>query len=406
LIIQNLFFCESKPGMVWLRPLLAATVCLLIACTVGGYSWIARKAASGGVSWEPVSTVDHAGDNSVEAAESPTSPAGTPNHAFEFAGQERSGRRLLIVCSTTQVADFARQVVGDRCEVRSVLAAGQDPHLYELKTGDAELVARADLCLENGWHLEGKDWMRRLATQARRPLVTCVEGIAPLAAEPEAMEAEKPEAAPATAAAPAASTAPRSHGPRSNGPRSKGPESHGPGFDPHAWLSARNAMIYVRNIRDAVKRIDPRHSAEYDARARLYLEQLEQLDRWARVELSRIPSASRVLVTSHDAFAYFCRDYGLRSAAPTGWSTGEEIGGGATPERRRETVASIRKFGVKAIFVETSVNPKAVRSIAADAGVRIGGELYSDSMGPPGSAGETYLGMMRENIITIVEALR
>lgn len=388
--------------MVWLRPLLAATVCLLIACAVGGYSWIARKAASGGVSWEPVSTVDHPGDDSVEAATAPTSTVGGSRHSTDLAGRERSGLRLLIVCSTTQVADFARQVVGDRCEVRSVLAAGQDPHLYELKTGDAELVARADLCLENGWHLEGKDWMRRLATQARRPLVTCVEGIAPLAAEPEDMAAEKPDAAPATDKAPATAAISAD----STAQRSDSSGSHGPGFDPHAWLSARNAMIYVRNIRDAVKRIDPRHAAEYDARARLYLEQLEQLDRWARVELSRIPSASRVLVTSHDAFAYFCRDYGLRSAAPTGWSTGEEIGGGATPERRRETVASIRKFGVKAIFVETSVNPKAVRSIAADAGVRIGGELYSDSMGPPGSAGETYLGMMRENIVTIVEALR
>lgn len=336
--------------MVCLRPLLALAVCLAIGATVGGYSWFARKVAQGGAS---------------------------PMAVAEASQTGRMDRRLLIVCSTTQVADFARQVVGDRCEVRSVLAAGQDPHLYELKTGDAELIARADLCLENGWHLEGKDWMRRLATQARRPLVTCLEGVTPLAAEPEGDVLAR-----------------------------GADESHGPGFDPHAWLSARNAMVYVRNIRDAIKRLDSAHAAEYDSRTRLYLEQLEQLDAWAHAEIARIPPAARVLVTSHDAFAYFCRDYGLRGAAPTGWSTGEEIGGGATAERRRETVSSIRQFGVKAIFVETSVNPKAVRAIAADAGVRIGGELYSDSMGPPGSAGETYLGMMRENIVTIVEALR
>lgn len=374
--------------MLWLRPVLAAIVCSVIACAIGGYSWFARSAAVSGGAW-PSSGHDDPGasEGGELTAGSGEAVGGSPTNTALSAAERgqrdaasRSAkRRLLIVCSTTQVADFARQVVGDRCEVRSVLAAGQDPHLYELKTGDAELVARADLCLENGWHLEGKDWMRRLATQARRPLVTCVEGIAPLAAAEEGEEAEEDDAG---------------HG------------SHGTGHDPHAWLSARNAMVYVRNIRDAVRRIDPRHAAEYDARARLYLDQLEQLDLWARKELSRIPPRSRVLVTSHDAFAYFCRAYDLRSAAPTGWSTGEEIGGGATPERRRETVASIRQFGVKAIFVETSVNPKAVRAIAADAGVRIGGELYSDSMGPPGSAGETYLGMMRENIITIVEALR
>ncbi len=406
--------------MLWLRPLLAAIVCVAIACAIGGYSWFARSAAVSGGPW-PTTGDDDPGDDDPGASEEGerNDPAGrevggspissTPSAADRGqrdAASRSAKRRLLIVCSTTQVADFARQVVGDRCEVRSVLAAGQDPHLYELKTGDAELVARADLCLENGWHLEGKDWMRRLATQARRPLVTCVEGIAPLAAEEE--EENDAGHAPPNGSDSIEPTSPAasSSAARVAGRSAAVHSSHGPGHDPHAWLSARNAMVYVRNIRDAVMRIDPRHAAEYDARARLYLDQLEQLDLWARKELSRIPPRSRVLVTSHDAFAYFCRAYGLRSAAPTGWSTGEEIGGGATPERRRATVASIRQFGVKAIFVETSVNPKAVRAIAADAGVRIGGELYSDSMGPPGSAGETYLGMMRENILTIVEALR
>ena len=98
--------------------------------------------------------------------------------------------------------------------------------------------------------------------------------------------------------------------------------------------------------------------------------------------------------------------YGFTSAAPTGWSTGQEIGAGVTPARRRRTVESIQQFGVPAIFVETSVNAKLIREIAAEAGVKIGGKLYSDSMGPPDTAGETYLGMMRENVLTIVGALK
>jgi len=275
-------------------------------------------------------------------------------------------RRLRLVCSTTQVADFARQVVGDRWEVRSILAAGQDPHLYEIKTGDAALVATADLCAENGWHLEGKEWMARLAHLAGRPLVTCVEGIEPYRLEED------------------------------------GTEVH----DPHAWFSTRNASFFVNNLLAAVSRIDPEHRDEYETRAALYLDQLQQLDAWIHRQVERIEPRERVLVTSHDAFNYYCREYGFRAAAPTGWSTGEEIGGGATPERRAQVVASIRSMGVRAIFVETSVNPKLIRVIAEEAGVRVGGELYSDSMGPPGSAGETYLGMMRENTLTIVEALR
>ncbi|MFO0867994.1 MAG: metal ABC transporter substrate-binding protein [Pirellulales bacterium] len=319
-----------------LRPILALLIAALILGIVGGYSWLVQR---------------------------------EPEIAAARDGDAERERPLRIVCSTTQVADLARQVVGDRCEVRSILAPGQDPHLYEIKTGDAELVASADLCLENGWHLEGKDWMSHLARQSRRPLVTCVTGIEPLHVEGEG-------------------------------------EGEGGGHDPHAWLTTRNATIYLQNILQAVSDLDPAHRREYAARAALYLEQLERLDRWIREQVDLIPAEQRILVTSHDAFHYFCREYGFQAAAPTGWSTGEEIGGGATPQRRREVVDSIRQFGVKSIFVETSVNPKAVRAIAEDAGVRIGGELYSDSMGPPGSAGETYLGMMRENVLTIVEALR
>jgi manganese/iron transport system substrate-binding protein len=274
--------------------------------------------------------------------------------------------RKLIVCSTTQVADFARQIAGDRWEVQSILAPGQDPHLYDTKPGDAALVAKADLCLENGWHLEGKDWMRHLAENAGKPLVTCVEGLQPL--ELTAGE-EKVK-------------------------------------DPHAWFTPRNASQFVRNITAAISNADPKNKREYEARAALYLGELRELNNWILRQLSEIPAEKRVLVTSHDAFNYFCHEYKFTAKTPAGWSTGDEVGGGVTEERRRQTLEAIRKSGVKAIFVETSVNDKMIRTIADQAGVKIGGRLYSDSMGEPGSAGETYIGMMRENVLTIIEALR
>lgn len=282
---------------------------------------------------------------------------------FSLLGQQT---KPVVVCSTTQVADFARQVVGDRMEVKCVLAAGQDPHLYEKKPGDAQLVSTADLCLENGWHLEGNDWMRKLAAQTSRPIVSCVQGCQPLQVPgvDEAMH------------------------------------------DPHAWFSCTNAAIYVRNIRDAVVELDPAHADEYRSRAALYLDQLRTLHSWIVREVNHIPVEQRVLVTSHDAFNYFCQAYGLQAATPVGWSTGKEVGAGITPQRRQETIDSIREHQVKAIFVETSVNPTMVREIAREAGVKIGGELYSDSMGAPDTAGETYIGMMRENVLTIVQSLK
>jgi manganese/iron transport system substrate-binding protein len=133
---------------------------------------------------------------------------------------------------------------------------------------------------------------------------------------------------------------------------------------------------------------------------------LRVLDSWIREQFNVIPIEKRVLVTSHDAFNYFAQEFGFKNAAPVGWSTGAELGAGMTPERRKQVVDSIRRFGVKAVFVETSVNPKLVREIARDAGVRIGGQLYSDSMGEAGTAGETYIGMMRENVLTILHGLK
>ena len=277
-----------------------------------------------------------------------------------------TGAALRIVCSTTQTADLAREIVGDRCEVMCILGPGVNPHVYQPVPGDSRLVESADVCLQNGLHLEGKNWMASLAQDnGRKPLVTCSDGVQPLDLEYEGETIK----------------------------------------DPHAWFDPRNAAIYVNNILRELVRQDPAGSAMYEARADLYLQQLRVLDGWIQKQVSVVPADRRILVTSHDAFNYFAARYGLKVRSPVGWSTGSEIGGGMTPERRRRVVSSIRTFAVPAIFVETSVNPKMIRQIAGEAGVAIGGELYSDAMGEAGSAGETYIGMMRENVITIVEAL-
>jgi manganese/iron transport system substrate-binding protein len=273
--------------------------------------------------------------------------------------------RFKLVCSTTQTADFARAIVGDHWEVVSILAPGQDPHLYEIKPGDAQIVASADLCVENGWHLEGNDWMRKLATNAERPLVTSVLGIEALKVE------ESGDAAP----------------------------------DPHAWFSPKNAAVYVRNILAGVEKTDPDHKAEYRRRAGLYLEQLRSLHVWIRREVSAIPPQRRVLVTSHDAFHYFCRDYGFELITPVGWSTGDEVGGGATEARRAAVLKKIRDAGIPTVFTETSVSGKTVSDLANETGAKLGGALYSDSMGAEGTLGETYIGMMRENVLNIVHGL-
>ncbi len=277
-----------------------------------------------------------------------------------------------VVASTTQIADFARQIAGDRMNVSSILAPGADPHTYQPTPDDVQMVLKADLCLENGLHLEGKDWMGALAKDAGKPLITTTKGVTPL----QINEGDIKVA------------------------------------DPHAWFSPRNVAVYVNNIMRAFSQLDPEHKSEYEARTKLFLQQLRVLDAWIREQTSQIPPERRILVTTHDAFNYFCSEYRFNannnylSIAPVGWSTGSEVGGGMTPERHRLVVDSIRQTGAPAIFVETSINPKLIREIARDTGIRIGGTLYSDSMGEEGTAGETYIGMMRENVLLIVEALK
>ena len=273
-------------------------------------------------------------------------------------------KKKIIVCSTTQVADFARQIVGDRWEVICVLGAGEDPHTYQLGTDDAANVARADLCLENGWHLEGNEWMKKLAEQASRPIVTCIDGVKGIDLDNEGEVVR----------------------------------------DPHAWFDPRNAWTYTKNIRDAVIKLDPKNEAEYRARADLYQGQLRLLDSWIKNQVNAIPESRRVLVTHHDAFGYFCKRYNFKSMSPVGWTTGDLVG--LTPTRRQEIVNDIKQLGVKSLFVETSLSSETLSEIARDAGVQIGGTLYSDAMGAKGTAGETYLGMMRENVLTIVRAMK
>ena len=286
--------------------------------------------------------------------------------ACKLASAQEPTTKKIVVCSTTQIADFTRNVVGDLWEVKCVLGPGQDPHSYKPGADDNASVATSDLCLENGWNLEGGSWMRTMAENAGKPIKTCVEGVTPL---------------------------------------STSDEEDGEGVkDPHAWMNATNAWVYVENIRDAVTELDPANSDAYEARAQLYRLQLKSLNLWIGKQVGQIPAERRILISHHDAFGYFCAAYKFTALSPKGWTTSELIG--VRAGKRQEIIKEIRQQGVKSVFIETSLNPEMVNEIAREAGVKIGGALYSDAMGAAGTAGETYIGMMRENVLTIVAGLK
>lgn len=266
----------------------------------------------------------------------------------------------LVVASASIFADMAEHVAGGEVRVRSIVPIGGDPHVYEPTPDDVRLVAAADLVLINGLTFEG--WMNELIANSgtRAETVTITEGIGTIDSEEYANSA-----------------------------------------DPHAWMNARNGVRYVENIRDALIELDPFNRRVYEANAGVYADRLRELDAWIFENIARVPDEKRVLITSHDAFRYYGRHYGLEVEAALGTSTDAEV---RTEDVSRLTNI-IRHTGVPAIFVESTINPKLIRQIATDNGVIVGGSLYADSLAEPDHPAGTYVGMLRYNTETIVEAL-
>lgn len=268
--------------------------------------------------------------------------------------------RKLVVASASIFADMAEVISGGLVDVKMVVPIGGDPHIYEPTPSDVQLVNQADMILINGMTFEG--WMNELiensGTKARTILIT--QGV-------EAIESEEYENS----------------------------------SDPHAWMSAKNGLIYVANIRDALIQLDPENAEIYRFNAGLYQQQIQDLDHYIQAQIASVPEAQRILITSHDAFRYYGRRYGIQVEAALGTSTDAEV---RTEDVRRLT-ETIRNSGVKAIFVESTINPKLIRQIADDNGVIIGGSLFADSLGDSLSLASTYLKMLRHNTDVVVKGL-
>ena len=281
---------------------------------------------------------------------------------------------IQAVASFSILGDLVRQVGGDAVTVTTLIGPGIDAHTYDPAPADLVNLGEADIVFENGLGFE--PWLDRYyeSAQPSAPRVVVTEGIAPLAAG----EHEGEEAAAASA--------------------ERG------GFDPHVWHDVANAIVMVENIREALTAADPANGETYAANAAATIAELEALDAEIREEVATLPAERRKLVTSHDTFAYFARAYGFTVLGTALGSLSTEVG---DPSARdiAMLIGEIESAGVPAIFAENVANPDLMAALAAEAGVTLAPPLYTDALGPPGSPGETYEGMMRSNVATIVAAL-
>jgi ABC-type Zn uptake system ZnuABC Zn-binding protein ZnuA len=276
-----------------------------------------------------------------------------------------SGAALDVVATTPVVADFARNVGGDRVQVVQILKPGVDPHDYEASPADIQAIADADLVVENGVGLEAA-WLDDTVAAADYDgqVVDSSRGVTVRAGT--------------------------------------GEESR----DPHIWHDPANARTMVDHIAAALAAKDPAGKAGYERNAAAYDAKLAALDAQNRAAIDTIPAAQRRLVTNHDAFGYYCARYGITfvgSIIPS-FDTSAELSGNEVSD----LVAKIRRTGVRAVFSESSLPPRTAETVAREAGVQVvEGEdsLYADGLGPPGSPGGTYLAAERHNTATIVKAL-
>lgn len=269
----------------------------------------------------------------------------------------------LVVTTTTMLADLAGEIGGEDVQVRGIMRPGGDPHLYQPTPGDARLIASSDLVITSGLHLEG--WIDDLVRNAggTRPVIVASDGI----------DAIRMEGSPG-------------------------------GVDPHFWFDLQAWKQATHTVGEGIGKLvadDPEAAKRVASRTQSYATQLDALDAWIRSRLETIPADRRVVVTSHDAFNYFARAYDIDVVGIQGISTEQE----ASQRDVANVIDLVRERGAPAVFVETSVNPRLIEQVARETGATIAGPLYSDSIGPQGSAASTFVGTVTENVRIITEAL-
>jgi manganese/zinc/iron transport system substrate-binding protein len=289
---------------------------------------------------------------------------------FLLAGSALAQEKLKVATTIGMVADLVRQVGGERVEVDQLMGPGVDPHLYKPTSTDASRLSKADAIFYSGLMLEGRmgDLFAKLARSGKKVYPTTESVPEELLTEPKEFQGH---------------------------------------YDPHIWFDVSMWAQTVPTIVKGLSEVDPAGKTAYENNGAALMERLGKLHQWCRDTIAELPEGQRILVTSHDAYNYFGRAYAFKVIGLQGVSTVSE----AALADMANLVDFIKKQGVKAIFVETSVNPAAIKRVAEDSGVKVGGELYSDAMGSPGEIRRgfdtgTYEGMVRYNVTTIVEALK
>jgi manganese/zinc/iron transport system substrate-binding protein len=277
--------------------------------------------------------------------------------------------KIEVTSTIGMINDIVLNVGGENVKAVGLMKSGVDPHLYKASQGDIRKLEEADMIFYNGLHLEGKMTEIFEKMVKKKPTIAVTKDISE-------SELQAPD---------------------------DGAYQH----DPHVWFNVKHWITATETVAEELAEFDGEHADTYRENAEAYIKKLEELDQYTKEQIATIPEQTRVLVTAHDAFGYFGRAYDIKVMGLQGISTASESGSRDVSELRDYLVEN----KVKAVFVESSVPKKSIEAViegAKEKGheVKIGGELFSDAMGEAGTEEGTYLGMVRHNVDTIVNALK
>lgn len=301
--------------------------------------------------------------------------------------------KVKAVASFSILSDMVAKVGGDRVEVSTLVRANGDAHVYEPTPADAKAVAGADAMIVNGLGFEG--WLERLTQSSgyKGPVIVATKGISPLEMHEEHDEHGDE-----------AKAEDNDHDKEAKDQGHKKEEAghhHHGGQDPHAWQSLENGLVYVKNIAEGLCAADAKGCESYKKNAAGFSADIKALDKTIRAEIAKVAESKRKVITSHDAFSYFEKAYGVEFIAPQGVSTESE----ASAADVAGIIKQIRKDKVAALFVENISDPRLVEQIARETGVKPGGELYSDALSAKDGPAATYLDMFKHNAAALTKAM-
>ena len=297
-----------------------------------------------------------------------------------------SAEKIKVVTTFSILGDMVKRIGGQHVVVTSLVGPDGDTHVYQPTPSAAKAMNDSDLLIFNGLSFEG--WLDRLveASGFKGIRVVATKGI-------EKISYKKGEGHDDHAKDKHDDHAKDKHDDHAH-------HDHGE-FDPHAWQSLTNAEIYVNNITAALVEISPDNAASFYKSRSSYIAEIKALDNEVREMVSRLPRDRRTVVTSHDAFQYFGRDYGISFLAPQGLSTESE----ASAKDVAHLIKQMRARRISAVFVESVTDPRLIQQIAKETGATIGGTLYPGALSSPSGPASTYLKMIRHNATMLIQAL-